>query len=73
LILDRDDELKAAISGLQELYGIEVPSSGAGAHKTSVVNYLRIAFQRGGFPGWQRYSERPDREINYLRAALLPF
>jgi hypothetical protein len=78
LILGRDDELKAGISGLRDLYGIEVPSSGADAlfedwHKTSFVNYLRIAFQWGGFPGWERYSQRPEKEIAHLREGLLPF
>jgi hypothetical protein len=78
LILGRDDELKADISGLGELYGIKIPSSGADAlfedwHKTSFLNYLRIAFQWGGFPGWDRYPQRPDKEIAYLREGLLPF
>lgn len=78
LILGRDDELKADISGLGDLYGIEVPSSGADAlfedwHKTSFVTYLRIAFQWGGFPGWERYSQRPEKEIAYLQEGLLPF
>jgi hypothetical protein len=78
LILGRDDELKAGISGLEDLYGIKIPSSGADAlfedwHQTSFVNYLRIAFQWGGFPGWERYSERPEKEIAYLREGLLPF
>jgi len=78
LILGRDDELKAGISGLGELYGIKIPSSGADAlfedwHKTSFVNYLRIAFQWGGFPGCERYSKRPEKEIAHLREGLLPF
>jgi hypothetical protein len=78
LILGRDDELKAGISGLTDLYGIKLPSSAADAlfedwHKTSFVNYLRIAFQWGGFPGWERYSQRPEKEIAYLREGLLPF
>ena len=78
LILGRDDELKAGISGLTDLYGIPLPSSGADAqfedwHKTSFVNYLRIAFEWGGFPGWERYSQRPEKEIAYLREGLLPF
>ena len=78
LILGRDDELKADISGIGDLYSIEVPSSNADAlfedwHKTSFVNYLRIAFQWGGFPGWERYSQRPEKEIAYLREGLLAF
>jgi hypothetical protein len=78
LILGRDDELKAGISGLRDLYGIKIPSSGADAlfedwHKTSFVNYLRIAFEWGGFPGWERYSQRPEKEIAYLREGLLRF
>lgn len=78
LILGRDDELKAGVSGLGELYGIKIPSSGADAqfedwHKTSFVNYLRIAFEWGGFPGWERYSRQPKKEIAHLREGLLPF
>jgi hypothetical protein len=78
LILSRDDELKAEISGIGDLYGIKIPSSGADApfedwHKTSFVNYLRFAFEWGGFPGWERYSRRPMKEIAYLREGLLPF
>jgi hypothetical protein len=78
LILGRDDELKAGISGLTDLYSIGIPSPGADAlfedwHKTTFVNYLRIAFQWGGFPGWERYSQRPEKEIAYLREGLLPF
>jgi hypothetical protein len=79
LILGRDDELKAGISGLTDLYGIPLPSSGADApfedwHQTTFVNYLRIAFQWGGFPGWERYSRRrPEKELAFLREGLRPF
>jgi hypothetical protein len=78
LILGRDDELKAGISGLGDLYSIKIPNSGADArfedwHRTSFVSYLRIAFEWGGFPGWERYSKRPEKDLAYLREGLLPF
>ena len=50
---------KANVSGGAP-YGIEVPCEAADArligefHQTTFVNYLRIAFRFGGFPGWDR-------------------
>ena len=50
---------KANVSGGGP-YAIEVPNQGVAAlllaepHMTTFVNYLRIAFQWGGFPGWER-------------------
>jgi len=41
-------------------------------HKTTFVDYLRIAFRCGGFPGWERYPNRPDNELNFLTEGLLP-
>src|SRR5438270_5716592 len=35
-------------------------------HKTTFVNYLRIAFKWGGFPGWERYPSRPEKELAAL-------
>jgi len=32
----------------------------------SFVNYLRTCFQWGGFPGWEQYQTRPDKELTYL-------
>jgi len=78
LALGINDRIKAGARGRGDLYCIEVPSPGVADaafgdwHKTSFVNYLRIAFRWGGFPGWERYSERPDIELAYLRHGLLP-
>jgi hypothetical protein len=36
------------------------------------VDYLRLAFQWGGFPGWGSYSPRPDAELKVLTEDLLP-
>ena len=52
-----------------EGYVIALPNAAADAdllgerHETSFVNYLRIAFRWGGFLGWERYAERPEKEI----------
>ncbi len=36
------------------------------------VEYLRRSFQWGGFPGWERYANRPETELTLLRKGLLP-
>ena len=59
-------------------YTIELPNAGADApldgepHKTSFVDYLRIAFRWGGFPGWEKYDKRPEQELRFLSDGLLP-
>jgi hypothetical protein len=70
-----DDLHKANISG--DAYYMEVPNQSADApfqdwHHTTFVNYLRIAFRWGGFPGWERYPNRPDKELAHLAEGLLP-
>jgi hypothetical protein len=77
LILGPDDREKAGLRRRGDIYFMEVPQAGADApfeewHKTSFVNYLRIAFRWGGFPGWERYSNRPEKELAYLAEGLLP-
>lgn len=58
---------KANISG-DAPYGIEVPNSAVDGlvlgevHQTTFVNYLRIAFQWAGFPGWDRRYRRGGQE-----------
>ncbi len=55
---------KAEISGGPP-YGLLVPNDGIDGlllgerHQTTFVNYLRICFGWGGFPGWY-IGERPD-------------
>jgi pSer/pThr/pTyr-binding forkhead associated (FHA) protein len=59
-------------------YTIAIPNAAADAplvgegHKTNFVNYLRKAFQWGGFPGWEQYKNRPTSEIEFLTQGLLP-
>jgi hypothetical protein len=36
------------------------------------VEYLRFSFQWGGFPGWERYENRPAKELSFLREHMLP-
>jgi hypothetical protein len=59
-------------------YTIELPNAAADApldgepHKTNFVDYLRIAFRWGGFPGWENYGQRPEKELKFLTDGLLP-
>lgn len=41
-------------------------------HHTTFVNYLRICFRWGGFPGWERQAARPEHVLADLRQDLLP-
>ena len=75
---------KANVSGGGP-YAIEVPNQGVDAlllaepHMTTFVNYLRIAFQWGGFPGWARGlrdgwaqpATPPPELISELRSRLI--
>jgi hypothetical protein len=36
------------------------------------VEYLRWSFQWGGFPGWEKQKDRPEKELALLREGLLP-
>jgi hypothetical protein len=76
LPLSPDDYHKANMSGGPP-YSLKIPDAGADArfsdwHQTSFVNYLRIAFQWGGFPGWERSANPPIKEIGELTHGLLP-
>ncbi|HEY7092051.1 MAG TPA: hypothetical protein VH393_02660 [Ktedonobacterales bacterium] len=57
-------------------YMIEVPCAAADSllhyeeHETTFVNYLRICFRWGGFPGWERIEARPDEDLAYLTEGL---
>jgi len=68
---------KADISGGGP-YGVYVPDGAADAplreewHETSFVNYLRICFRWGGFPGLERYGNPPTELLDYLTDGLLP-
>lgn len=77
LPLAPDDISKAFQSG-GDPYAVKLPDSIADglflneSHNTTFVEYLRIVFQWGGFPGWARAQERPTKELDYLRQDLLP-
>jgi hypothetical protein len=79
LPISPDEFAKAEIS-TGSSYEILVPNPAADAtltnewHETTFLNYLRIAFRWGGFPGFERYPEhlRPNEAIAYLTEGLLP-
>lgn len=60
------------------VYAIGVPNAAADAqvldewHDTTFVNYLRICFRWGGFPGFERYEKRPKDHLTFLAEGLLP-
>jgi hypothetical protein len=72
-----DDLHKANVSGGSP-YSIAIPNACADAlfedewHHTTFVKYLRIAFQWGGFPGWQRNKKWPAEALARLTEGLLP-
>lgn len=59
-------------------YVVVLPDAAADArlrnewHHTTFVNYLRICFRWGGFPGWERIEPRPDSDLAFLSEGLLP-
>jgi hypothetical protein len=61
-------------------YDMIVPDEAADAPFTrylvgkeeTLVEYLRRAFEWGGFPGWARHSNPPVKEIEALHHGLLP-
>lgn len=72
-----DDLHKANVSG-GEPYTITIPNACADArfeyewHETTFVNYLRQAFEWGGFPGWERDPNPPREAIAKLTEGMLP-
>lgn len=72
-----DDYHKENVSGGAP-YEIAVPCRDADAillnewHQTSFINYLRISFRWGGFPGWERYPTKPEALLRSLTEGLLP-
>jgi hypothetical protein len=59
-------------------YSVLVPNAAADAvldgapNGVTFVEYLRLSFQWGGFPGWERYENRPGKELSFLREDMLP-
>jgi hypothetical protein len=81
LILSWDDLGKAGLyldSQVETQYTIRVPNTSADSrlehewHNTQFVNYLRTAFRWGGFPGWERYPNRPEKILSHLGSDLTP-
>ncbi len=78
LSISPDEFVKAEIS-TGSSYEILVPNPAADAplknewHDTTFLNYLRISFRWGGFPGFERYPERlrPNEAIAFLTEGLL--
>jgi hypothetical protein len=80
LIISYDDVYKATISmdtGSDEEYSIEYPNATIDAHigglwyEANFLDYVRKSFEWGGFPGWERYDDRPQQELAYLKLGLL--
>jgi len=63
---------------VEDSYTVQLPNAAADAvlegeaHKITFVEYLRLSFQWGGFPGWEKYANRPEKELAFLREGLLP-
>jgi hypothetical protein len=59
-------------------YAVQVPNGAADAvleghaNNLTFVEYLRLSFHWGGFPGWEKYENRPVKELAFLRDGLLP-
>lgn len=59
-------------------YTLTLPNASADAlvdyewHDTTFVNYLRICFKWGGFPGLECKRRRPEKELAFLTEGLLP-
>ena len=75
LVISPDDLHKANVSG--DAYYVSLPDARADFqfddwHKSTFVNYLRVTFQWGGFPGWERSKNPPRKEIAELTEGLLP-
>jgi hypothetical protein len=75
-VIGLDDEGKAGESD-PDFYFVRLPDLHADVrlrgerHKTNFVDYLRLAFRWGGFPGWEQYDERPEQELEALTEGLL--
>ncbi|MGZ3680587.1 MAG: hypothetical protein ACXWQR_18930 [Ktedonobacterales bacterium] len=59
-------------------YTIALPNASADArvdyewHDMTFVNYLRICFRWGGFPGLECKQQRPEKELTFLTEGLFP-
>jgi hypothetical protein len=80
IAISYDDEYKAEISmdeGTDFCYALRHPNQAIDSkveglwYEATFVGYVRKNFQWGGFPGWERYSNRPEKELAFLREGLL--
>jgi hypothetical protein len=77
-ILIAPDELGKANTSGGDPYQVEVPNAAADGileferHHLHFVEYLRLVFRFGGFPGFEGF-EYPPPELADLRADLRPF
>jgi len=73
------DALHKADHSGGEPYEIAVPDLRADGevrnepHDLFFVDYLRLCFRWGGFPGWEAAGSAAPRELEELRAGLLEF
>lgn len=80
LFISFQDSFKAEIpldDQADEQYAVEIPDPMIDAkmnglwYDANFVQYLRKNFQWGGFPGWERYADRPEKELKYLAEGML--
>ncbi|WIG59077.1 MAG: hypothetical protein OJF49_001824 [Ktedonobacterales bacterium] len=77
LALAPDEHFKLGYPGGGD-YTVALPNAASDStldyewHHTTFVNYLRICFRWGGFPGLECKRRRPDKELAFLTEGLLP-
>jgi hypothetical protein len=81
-VIGWDAQAKARLAVESELldygYTMALPNAAADAllegepHGVCFVEHLRIAFRWGGFPGWEKETKRPEKELKLLTEGLLP-
>src|SRR6266851_115229 len=81
-VLGWDGKAKARLAVADEQldygYSVALPDAAADAalkgapHDTAFVDYLRLAFRWGGFPGWAQGKDPPQKELAFLTDGLLP-
>jgi hypothetical protein len=78
-VLIAPDEIQKAGESGGEPYQIAVPNETLDGelinerHQILFIEYLRMAFRFGGFPGYEGYDRDVPKEIKELREGLLEF
>jgi hypothetical protein len=78
LALSPDNDFKYGFGG-SGAYSIRLPCKAFDAplllvrHQTTFINYLRLCFRWGGFPGLEVDNRLPPNDLAYLTKDLLPF